>query len=139
MPPRTFSAVDVSEFIHLKIPPRENILTQWLPQQGLAMIYASRGIGKTFIALGIAHAVVTGTSFLKWSAPKPRGVLYLDGARLNSRQTTVDSISFTRIQATDGQPTIQASFTLSSIEEAVAQAVEQQTFQTTYGMSGPAD
>ena len=79
MPPRTFSAVDVSEFIHLKIPPRENILTPWLPQQGLAMIYASRGIGKTFIALGIAHAVVTGTSFLKWSAPKPRGVLYLDG------------------------------------------------------------
>src|SRR3990167_4884910 len=79
MPPRTFSAVDVSEFIHLKILPRENILTPWMPQQGLAMIYASRGIGKTFIALGIAHAVVTGTSFLKWSAPKPRGVLYLDG------------------------------------------------------------
>ena len=79
MPLRTFSAVDVSEFIHLEIPPRENILTPWLPQQGLAMIYASRGIGKTFIALGIAHAVVTGTSFLKWSAPKPRGVLYLDG------------------------------------------------------------
>lgn len=78
-PPRTFSSVDVKDFIHFEIPPRENILTPWLPQQGLAMIYASRGIGKTFIALGIAHAVVTGTSFLKWSAPKPRGVLYLDG------------------------------------------------------------
>lgn len=67
------------------------------------------------------------------------GVLYLDGAQLNSRQTTVDSITFTRVQATDGQPTIQVSFTLSSVEEAVAQGVEQQTFQTTYGMSGPAD
>lgn len=77
--PRTFSAVDVNEFIQLQIPPRENILTPWLPQQGLTMIYASRGVGKTFVALGIAHAVVTGTSFLKWSAPKARGVLYLDG------------------------------------------------------------
>ena len=77
--PRTFSAVNVNEFIQLQIPPRENILTPWLPQQGLTMIYASRGVGKTFVALGIAHAVVTGTSFLKWSAPKPRGVLYLDG------------------------------------------------------------
>src|SRR3990167_10995459 len=77
--PRTFSAVNVNEFIQLQIPPRENILTPWLPQQGLTMIYASRGVGKTFVALGIAHAVVTGTSFLKWSAPKPRCVLYLDG------------------------------------------------------------
>ena len=77
--PREFSAVDVNEFINYHIPPRENILTPWLPQQGLAMIYAARGVGKTFIALGIAHAVVTGASFLKWSAPKPRGVLYLDG------------------------------------------------------------
>lgn len=43
------------------------------------MIYAPRGVGKTFIALGIANAVVNGTSFLKWQANKPRGVLYLDG------------------------------------------------------------
>lgn len=78
-PARTFSAIEAADFIHLEIPPRENILTPWLPRQGLAMIYAPRGVGKTFIALGIAHAVVTGKSFLKWRAPKPRGVLYLDG------------------------------------------------------------
>ena len=43
------------------------------------MLYASRGAGKTHIALGIAYAVATGTAFLRWSAPKPRRVLLVDG------------------------------------------------------------
>lgn len=70
---------NVFDFIKMKLPPREHILTPWLPVQGLAMIYAPRGVGKTHVALGIAHAVTTGTPFLNWSAPKPRSVLYLDG------------------------------------------------------------
>ena len=67
------------------------------------------------------------------------GVLYLDGVQINSHQTMIDSISFTRIQSTDGQPTVRATFTISSIEEAVAQGTKQQTFQTTYGLSGPSE
>ena len=43
------------------------------------MLYAWRGIGKTFFALEIAYAVASGGSFLGWTAPKPRGVLYVDG------------------------------------------------------------
>jgi putative DNA primase/helicase len=43
------------------------------------MLYAARGTGKTHIALGIGFAVATGTKFLKWSAPKPRRVLLIDG------------------------------------------------------------
>ena len=43
------------------------------------MIYAPRGIGKTHVALGVAHAVASGGAFLRWHAVKPRGVLYIDG------------------------------------------------------------
>jgi putative DNA primase/helicase len=43
------------------------------------MLYASRGIGKTHVALGIAFAVATGSTFLRWQAPTPKRVLYLDG------------------------------------------------------------
>lgn len=70
---------NVVDFIKMNLPTREHILSPWLPVQGLAMIYVPRGVGKTHVALGIAHAVTTGTQFLNWSAPKPRSVLYLDG------------------------------------------------------------
>lgn len=73
------NVVNFADFIAMKLPPREDILAPWLPKQGLVMIYAPRGIGKTFVALEIAYAVTTGGSFLNWHACKPRGVLYLDG------------------------------------------------------------
>ena len=43
------------------------------------MLYASRGTGKTHIALGIGFAVATGSRFLKWKAPAARRVLLIDG------------------------------------------------------------
>lgn len=55
------------------------LLAPFLPSQGLCLLYAKRGVGKTHIALGIAYAVATGGSFLKWHAPGPKEVLYIDG------------------------------------------------------------
>src|SRR3990167_5301822 len=75
----TLEVTSVFDFIKRELPPREDILAPWLPVQGLTMIYAPRGIGKTHVALGIAYAVANGSTFLNWQAPKPRGVLYLDG------------------------------------------------------------
>ena len=43
------------------------------------MIYAARGIGKTFLSLSIAYAVACGESILGWQASTPRKVLYVDG------------------------------------------------------------
>jgi putative DNA primase/helicase len=71
--------IDVVELLSLHFPPRENLLAPWLPQQGLCMVYAPRGIGKTHFSLGVSYAVTSGGTFLNWSAPKPRGVLFLDG------------------------------------------------------------
>jgi AAA domain/IclR helix-turn-helix domain len=61
------------------LPPREMILSPWLPEKGLAMIFAERGIGKTWIGLNTAYCIAGGGSFLRWHAIRPRRVLYIDG------------------------------------------------------------
>jgi hypothetical protein len=72
-------ALAVEELLAREIKPREMLIGPILPEQGLAMLYAYRGVGKTYIALGIAAAVASGGSFLRWTAPRPRRVLYVDG------------------------------------------------------------
>lgn len=72
-------ALNFSQLMNLKLPPRELILAPILPTQGLCMLFALRGVGKTHVALGIAYAVANGGSFLRWHAPIPRKVLYIDG------------------------------------------------------------
>ena len=71
--------IDALDFMALEFPPRENILPPWLPRQGLTMVYAPRGIGKTHCSLGIGYAVTSAGSFLGWSATTPRNVLFIDG------------------------------------------------------------
>jgi len=61
------------------LPPRRSLLDPWLPAKGAAMIYAPRGLGKTYLALSIAHIVASGGTLLGWLAPTPRRVLCLDG------------------------------------------------------------
>lgn len=72
-------AVTLDEFLQLQLPKRGMLLDPILPSQGLCMLYAKRGVGKTHVALGIAYAVATGGKFLKWQAPHPKEVLYIDG------------------------------------------------------------
>ncbi len=71
--------INIAELLQYDCKPREFILSPILSQQSLSMIHAYRGIGKTFVVLELAHAVASGGSFLGWSAPKPRGVLFADG------------------------------------------------------------
>jgi putative DNA primase/helicase len=77
--PDRLRPLDLRSFLALPIKPREMLLDPIIPEKGLAMTYASRGTGKTHVALSIGHAVATGTNFLKWKAPKPRRVLLIDG------------------------------------------------------------
>lgn len=75
----TLRSITIHDFLAMEITPQALILDPIIPKQGVCMVYAYRGIGKTHVALGIAYAVATGGSFLKWSAPTPRKVLYVDG------------------------------------------------------------
>lgn len=72
--------VSLGEFLSSDIPPRKYLLEPWLPFQGLALVYAWRGIGKTYLALSIGYAVASGgRMFGGWEAPSPNGVLLIDG------------------------------------------------------------
>jgi hypothetical protein len=75
----TLRVVSVADLLAMQLPPRENVLAPWLQRQGLAMIHAYRGIAKTWVGLACAVAMACGGKALKWSAPKPLRVLYLDG------------------------------------------------------------
>lgn len=74
-----FKIVELGDFIAQQLPEREMLLSPIFPVQGLAMISAQRGVGKTQIALGIAYTIATGGTFLRWNAPKARKVIYIDG------------------------------------------------------------
>lgn len=58
---------------------KEYILYPCLPTQGIGFIYAATGLGKTMFTLNLAYAIAGGGNFLKYSAPLPRKVLYIDG------------------------------------------------------------
>lgn len=70
---------NIDDFLKLDLPPRVNIINPWLPSKGLAMIYAPRGVGKTYLALQIALSVSTGCDCFNWTINEPRSVLYIDG------------------------------------------------------------
>jgi putative DNA primase/helicase len=69
----------LEDFMALTFPKREMLLAPWLPQPGLAMIFARAGHGKTYLALSIAFAVARGEDFLGWRCERPGRVLYIDG------------------------------------------------------------
>lgn len=71
--------VSFEELVALELPPREFLLEPILKAKGLYMVFAKRGIGKSYFVLGIAVAVATGGTFLGWRAPRPRRVLLFDG------------------------------------------------------------
>jgi len=72
-------AVGINEFLSLDIPAREMLLAPVLPERSLAMLYAPRGLGKSWLALSIGLAVACGAPLLRWSAPRQRNVLFIDG------------------------------------------------------------
>ncbi len=78
--PQPLRCVNAYDFLSLSFPERELLLSPILPRQGLCMLHAMRGIGKTFISLSVAYAVASGGKvFDRWESPRPARVLFLDG------------------------------------------------------------
>ena len=71
--------LDLGEFLSMPIPDRGFLLEPVLPVQGIGIMYAPRGIGKTFAALSVAVAVASGGKVFDWRAPMPKRTLYVDG------------------------------------------------------------
>ena len=87
--------IDGHDLLNRQFPARSTILAPWLPTRGLAMIHAPRGVGKTHLALNIAYAIASGSSFLGWEADQVRRVVYIDGemsiALLQARFKAIDA------------------------------------------------
>jgi hypothetical protein len=84
--------IAATELATLDLPERETILDPILDSKSIALLYGPRGLGKTFVALGIAWAAASGGSFLGiawaaasggsflgWRAGRPHRVVYVDG------------------------------------------------------------
>lgn len=79
----TLRPLGINDFLALEIPAREMLLGPTMPEKSLAMLYAPRGLGKSWLALSMAVAVATGGRVLRWEAPTPRRVLVVDGEMLS--------------------------------------------------------
>jgi KaiC/GvpD/RAD55 family RecA-like ATPase len=66
-------------FSRENIPPREFIIEPFLPTSSLSMVYAARGIGKTWFALSLCVAISHGHDFLRFPVERARRVLFIDG------------------------------------------------------------
>ncbi len=66
------------QVLKTEIPPLVMILA-WLKAGCLAMVYAPRGLGKTFFGLSLAVCIACGKPFMRWPVLNPCGVLYIDG------------------------------------------------------------
>lgn len=73
------TVLSVPEFLARKFDPRPHYLRPWLRAGALAMIYAARGVGKSFLCIMIALSVTRQLEIGNWQPGKPASVLYLDG------------------------------------------------------------
>jgi len=61
------------------VPSRTAVLSPLLQTASLNLLYGPRGMGKTFVAMGMAWAAASGASFLGWQASRSHRVVWVDG------------------------------------------------------------
>jgi putative DNA primase/helicase len=73
-------AVDVMDFLNMKLDPIDFVIEPILPVSNSAMIFAPTGVGKTYIMLHMAYSVAVGIPYVfVWDIPRARPVVYVDG------------------------------------------------------------
>ena len=77
---KQFTLVPASELLASLPPPREWLLSEFLPKKIVASIIAAGGTGKSFLAMHIAVALAAGSSlFSKYIASTPTKVVFISG------------------------------------------------------------
>src|ERR1700760_4099545 len=75
----TLTLLPATDLATAAFPAPEAPLAPILSRGSQCLLYGPPGVGKSLVALGIAHAAATGGRFLGWHAPRPHRGLYLDG------------------------------------------------------------
>lgn len=69
-----------NEILRSNIPQKKYLLSSFIPSSSFGMVFAPRGIGKSWFALGLAKAIATGVdTFLGWQVHEKGDVLFIDG------------------------------------------------------------
>jgi RecA-family ATPase len=77
---KKFTLVPASDLLASSPPPREWLLTEFLPKKIVASVIAAGGTGKSFLAMHIAVALAAGSSlFSKYIASTPSNVVFISG------------------------------------------------------------
>ena len=71
--------VNAQDFIKIEFPIKKTILSPWLKEYQVIMIYGPRGVGKTMFVIALLAAIVSGKSFGPWPTENIVNCLYLDG------------------------------------------------------------
>lgn len=74
-----YRVATLGELLEMDIPPREWLLYPFLQERSTCMLYAKRGVGKTYVGLSIALAVAGGVNIMDFNADTAHKVLYIDG------------------------------------------------------------
>lgn len=107
--PLSVYALSAANLLNLDLAEPEFIVHPFLAAQALIMLFAMRGVGKTWVALELAVSVAIGRDFLAWAVPKARRVLFIDG------EMSLASIKF-RLKALLGNAEPPANLTIISSE-----------------------
>lgn len=73
------NAMSIPQLIKKTMQSPPFIIEPWLRAGEIGMIYASRGVGKTMLALSIGLAATRRMSIGKWKTGTPTGCLFIDG------------------------------------------------------------
>jgi hypothetical protein len=79
VPEERVTVVTGKELLKIDVKPREFLIDGLITSRSMNEIFAWRGLGKTWAALSMGHAVASGGNFLRWQASRPRQVLFVDG------------------------------------------------------------
>lgn len=74
-----YKLISVNDFSRIQLAKRRTLLSPWLAEGSINMVFADRGIGKTMFCLSCAVALANGSAFLDYTAQEAVSVLYLDG------------------------------------------------------------
>ncbi|MBN2319300.1 MAG: AAA family ATPase [Acidobacteria bacterium] len=89
--------ITADEFINLEVPKTKRILYPWLEIGSINEIVATKGLGKTWLGLGIATAItrrnIQDIQIGPWEVYRKAGVLYIDGEmQINHMQERVKEL-----------------------------------------------
>lgn len=74
-----YSLISLDKLFEMDIPPRKWMAYPFIQEKSISMIYASRGLGKTYAAMTIALGIASGTNVFDFVITEPHSVVYIDG------------------------------------------------------------